>query len=332
MENSDSFVEDWVTECENMSRPKTMLETFGIEEPARHGTPRDNCFHCGKEKFSRNGARWNHTASRRAGRNRNSLLGRKRDIANPPSLWTTTVITKDWMCPDCQETPLVEHQSYIDGDRVTGSEITCSFCNFEGDLYCVRLRQDTHKSKRINLMICEGCAFEEVPILDSKQIENLRDAGLKLTQDNEIIKKNQNLSDMEKARPYINSGLRDDFAMAIVKGSDSEQIMNLWDAEWWKQYPEDDKLLRSVLDGLFTVDEGEWLNNIRSDHSRLVMSCIERLCDIAYAKQLVESGFGEHPGAINDILDGGKPSLIARIRKLDISCELPGLDYKIELE
>ena len=55
MENSDSFVEDWVTECENMTRPKTMLETFGIEEPARHGRPHENCFHCGKDKFSQNG-------------------------------------------------------------------------------------------------------------------------------------------------------------------------------------------------------------------------------------------------------------------------------------
>ena len=327
MEDKESFLEDWLNKCGRMTRPMTMLETFGRSQqvssrtyPLRgRGPPAIKCFHCDQPQRQTND---NSRVQPRI------LLARARELAKEEPLWTRTVITNDWICPKCQETPLVKHESWIKGVKVTGEEITCSFCGCEGDLNCVRLK----KSSSIDIMICEDCYDQEVPIYDSELIEGLRNFGLELIQENDTIKKNQNMSSMEKARPYINSGLRDDFAMAIVNGTDSNQIMDLWDAEWWKQYPEDDKLLRAVLDGSFTVAEGEWLNNIRSDHSRLVMSCIERLCDIAYAKQLIESGFDKFPDAINDILDGGTPSLIARIRKLDFSCDLPGLDYKIELE
>lgn len=136
-----------------------------------------------------------------------------------------------------------------------------------------------------------------------------------------------------KAQPYINSGLRDDFAIAIAKGVDSDEVMALWEMEWWKQYPEDDILILKMLskgEDSILIKDGEWLNNIRSDHERLALSCIHGQIEIDFAKALLSGGFGKYPEAVNDVLDGGEPELIARIRKLE-SCENlpPGLDKKV---
>ena len=136
-----------------------------------------------------------------------------------------------------------------------------------------------------------------------------------------------------KARPYINSGLRDDFAIAIAKGVDSDEVMALWEMEWWKQYPEDDILILKMLskdEDSILIKDGEWLNNIRSDHERLALSCIHGQIEIDFAKALLSGGFGKYPEAVNDVLDGGEPELIARIRKLESYENLPpGLDKKV---
>ena len=136
-----------------------------------------------------------------------------------------------------------------------------------------------------------------------------------------------------KARPYINSVLRDDFAIAIAKGVDSDEVMALWEMEWRKQYPKDDILILKMLskdEDSILIKDGEWLNNIRSDHERLALSCIHGQIEIDFAKALLSGGFGKYPEAVNDVLDGGEPELIARIRKLESYENLPpGLDKKI---
>ena len=138
----------------------------------------------------------------------------------------------------------------------------------------------------------------------------------------------------KKAQPYINSGLAENFAVAIAKGIDSEKVMALWESEWWKQYPDDDLLILKMLskENPISIEDGEWLNDIRSDHERLVMSCIHELIDIAFAKALIDGGFGKYPDAVNDVLDGGEPELIARMRNLKDYRNLPpGLGSKVVL-
>ena len=119
-------------------------------------------------------------------------------------------------------------------------------------------------------------------------------------------------------KSYIDAGLAEPFAIAIVKNEDNEsEILDLWEADWWKQYPADDVLICAVLEGDITESEGKWLNSIRSDHMRLAMASVKVKLALM-ARALLDAGFINYPEAVNDVLNGGKPSLIARIRKLDV--------------
>ena len=137
----------------------------------------------------------------------------------------------------------------------------------------------------------------------------------------------------EKAQPYIDAGMDEAFAIAIAQGVDSERVIRLWEADWRKQYPDDDPLIRRILspDNSLTIEDGEWLNGKRSDHERLVFACIDRVVEIDFAKALLEGGFDDHPDAVIDVLDGGEPELIARIRRLEGVQNLPpGIGFKVE--
>lgn len=137
----------------------------------------------------------------------------------------------------------------------------------------------------------------------------------------------------EKAKPYINSGLDEGFAFAIVSGVPGEKVLQLWESDWRKQYPNDDPLIKRILsvDNTLSVEDGKWLNEKRSDHERLVFACIDGVVETDFAKALLDGGFDDHPDAVIDVLDGGEPELIARIRKLENVQNLPpGLGFKVE--
>ena len=138
-----------------------------------------------------------------------------------------------------------------------------------------------------------------------------------------------------EAIPYISSGLPEAFAIAIVKGTKYEEVLDLWESKWWKQYQNDDMLIVAVLEGRLTEDQGKYLNSIRSDHERLALTCVENPDMIVWANNLLEHGFDEFPEAVNNALDGGKPHVIARIRKMNnVNIELlpPALKKKVELK
>ena len=138
-----------------------------------------------------------------------------------------------------------------------------------------------------------------------------------------------------EAIPYISSGLPEAFAIAIVKGTKYEEVLDLWESTWWKQYEDDDMLIVAVLEGRLTEDQGKYLNSIRSDHERLALTCVENPDMIEWANALLDHGFDEVPEAVNNALDGGKPHVIARIRKMEnVNIELlpPVLKKKVELK
>jgi hypothetical protein len=121
-----------------------------------------------------------------------------------------------------------------------------------------------------------------------------------------------------KLKPYMNAGLAEPFAHAIVSGIDAEQVMDLWESDWWKQYPPDDPLVLFVLSGNITEAQGKYLNSIRSDHRRLFNAVLLEEVSIEWAQALLNCGFDSSPEAVEDVLDGGEPAIIARIRKLTI--------------
>ena len=125
-----------------------------------------------------------------------------------------------------------------------------------------------------------------------------------------------------KSQPYIEAGLGPAFALAIAKGTPDEEVMDLWEADWWKQYDDEDMLIVAVLDGTLTEEQGRYLNGIRSDHERLALTCVENPDMIAWADALLECGFNKVPDAVNNVLDGGQPHIVARIRKMKIDAEI----------
>ena len=136
----------------------------------------------------------------------------------------------------------------------------------------------------------------------------------------------------EKAEPYIRSGLGEAFALAIVRGVDDGQVLDLWESTWWRQYPEDDVLIVSVLEGEHSEDDARTINEFRGEHPELALACINKHVTVNWATMLLDSGFEEHPDAVRDILDGGEPHIVARIRrmKVDKKAMPPGLGEKIK--
>ena len=136
-----------------------------------------------------------------------------------------------------------------------------------------------------------------------------------------IPSKRTSNSKAKKAQPYIDSGLAEPFAMAIIEGTDDDEVLTLWEADWWKQYPAEDILIVSVLSGQHTESDGKYMNSIRSNHERLSLCCVVKDVTIDWARALLESGFDDHPEAVNSVLDGGEPRIVARIRKMKVNSD-----------
>ena len=120
-------------------------------------------------------------------------------------------------------------------------------------------------------------------------------------------------------QPYIDAGLTRPFAEAIVKGTDFGEVLDLWEQDWWKQYDDNDPLLLAVLSGQVTQENGKWLNDIRSDHQNLVMMYLQGEITFEWAQALMETPFSEDPEAVEFVLRGAIPEVIARMRNLDNS-------------
>lgn len=122
----------------------------------------------------------------------------------------------------------------------------------------------------------------------------------------------------ELAAPYIKAGLAEPFAIALVESQQPEEILNLWEATWWRQYEPTDILVTSVLDGTLNEEEARSINEFRGEHPELAMACIKHQITTEWAQMLLESGFEEHPDAVKNVLEGADPMLIARIRRMDV--------------
>ena len=138
----------------------------------------------------------------------------------------------------------------------------------------------------------------------------------------------------KKAAIYIKAGLGEQFAWAIANGTEYEEVMDLWESEWWKQYDDKDALIIAVLNGKLTQEQGKWLNSIRSDHERLALTCVENPDMIEWATAILDTEFNNHPELIEGLLDGGELEVLARIVNMKIDKDLlpPALKNSVELK
>ena len=132
-----------------------------------------------------------------------------------------------------------------------------------------------------------------------------------------------------KAQPYIDAGLGEPFARAIARDeSVMDSVMDLWEARWWKQYDVDDVLVCSVLEGILSEDDAKWLHTVREWHEDMMYACIHGSCTVEWSRALLDSGFKEDSQAVTSVLNGAKPELVSRIRKMEVQTDLlpPQLD------
>ena len=97
------------------------------------------------------------------------------------------------------------------------------------------------------------------------------------------------------------------FAMAIARGVDEGEVMDLWESDWWKQYPADDDLIVSVLKGEHGEDVARTINEFRGEHPELAHACIVKDVKVDWATMLLDAGFDEHPEAVVNVLCGASP-------------------------
>ena len=231
--------------------------------------------------------------------------------------WATFQHYRQWVCGNCQQKKV--DQIYT--QRTNGGN-------------CHRCRQncgtDGYLWPSARIQICENCAGHSGP--SSEQVMAKIDTKLKSEKKKvtDMAKKNKTIE--EAAIPYINSGLAEPFAIAIARDvSLIEQILDLWEQDWWKQYPPEDILVCAVLDGELSEDDGRWLNEIRSDHERLALACVTKDIELDWARALLGAGYLDHPEAVPDVLDGGHPVAIARIRRIKVDADLlpPQLGFSL---
>ena len=181
---------------------------------------------------------------------------------------------------------------------------------------------------------CIGCANLAVTSTSSGEVKLSQVKTVLSEIENKLNKSatKKKKTQLEKAEPYIRSGLGEAFALAIVRGVDDGQVLDLWESTWWRQYPEDDVLIVSVLEGEHSEDDARTINEFRGEHPELALACIHKHVTVNWATMLMDSGFEEHPDAVRDILDGGEPHIVARIRrmKVDKKAMPPGLGAKIK--
>jgi len=124
---------------------------------------------------------------------------------------------------------------------------------------------------------------------------------------------------------YLRAGLTEPFAKAILDGIDPKEVLELWEQDWWKQYESNDQLVSATLSGKLPQSDAKWLNEIRSDHQGLVSKCLDNEVSLEWARVIMDTGFKQDPDAVEMVLDGALPSVIAKLRKITDGENIPPL-------
>ena len=178
---------------------------------------------------------------------------------------------------------------------------------------------------------CVTCSNAHIEITErTKGGLDLEGALKALAEKKKTTQAAQRSEAMAIAEPYIKAGLAEPFALAIAAGTPAGEVMDLWESDWWRQYPADDSLIISVLHGELTEAEARIINEFRGEHRELAEACIEQLVPVAWAQMLMESGFEDHPEAVRHVLEGADPALIARIQNIPVNEPPSPLGLKIE--
>ena len=74
------------------------------------------------------------------------------------------------------------------------------------------------------------------------------------------------------------------------------------------------------------------INEFRGEHPELAHACIVKDVMVDWATMLLDAGFDEHPEAVVNVLCGGEPPLVARIRRMKVDNEglPPGVSMIID--
>ena len=190
-------------------------------------------------------------------------------------------------------------------------------CGINGNVIRYNFRTQTWPNNNFDIACCANCSHTAglKPAEAKTKIKRiLSSAKTTATKKKEV--------DREEVRIYMDLGLAEPFAAAIVSGSPEDEIMELWVSDWWKQYPADDPLIVSVLEGKHPEETARWLNGIRSDHERLAMEVVDGTVEVEWAHAVMDAGFGKSPEAVVALLDGGRPSLVAKLSKLKEGLEV----------
>lgn len=178
-----------------------------------------------------------------------------------------------------------------------------------------------------NTFHCIGCdphisaQFDYAVLTASTLKQGLAPVEKEINRRRQKSQKRRNATLAKKAAPYMHAGLAEPFAMAIARGVDEGEVMDLWESDWWKQYPADDELIVSVLKGEHGEDVARTINEFRGEHPELAHACIVKDVKVDWATMLLDAGFDEHPEAVVNVLCGGEPPLVARIRKMKVDNE-----------
>jgi hypothetical protein len=193
-----------------------------------------------------------------------------------------------------------------------------------GQVSCAKCNTNNRQGRRHSAVnkswgICNPC-ISNAPNSNINSIQKDEiDKELKTVRSSKAELKKSKLTTAEMAKPYIDAGLDEQFALAIARGTDNAEILDLWESEWWKQYPPDDIIIVSVLTGELTEDDARTINEFRGEHPELAMACIQKSVSVGWATMLLDSGFEEHSDAVRNVLAGADPVVIARIRKMEVN-------------
>lgn len=242
-----------------------------------------------------------------------------------------------WMCGDTKmKTKLM---SFSWGGTPTAPPTLCNFClnknvtdlkfSFKkGGIICSNCYEQKSRGTVFNtfshvgpLTLCDSCftspsrydPYKNIREITTTILDEISKIKIQETKTKEIQ------SDMKEL--YQSQGLSESFARSIAEGNNANEVMDLWDMDWWKQYPEDDLIVTQVLKGELTASQADYLNSIRSDHGGAVSEVLEGLITFDWLKALMDAGYQSHPNAVEPILKGADPVVIARIHKIKINQE-----------
>ena len=161
---------------------------------------------------------------------------------------------------------------------------------------------------------CKNCATTTTRRIDTKAAQAAISKAIRKAGPGQVS--------IDLVAAYTEAGLAEPFAVAMARDeSNSDSILDLWEADWWKQYEVTDPLVGAVLDGVLPENDAKWLNTVRSDHPDLVMECIQQTLTVEWSRALLDAGFNGHIDAVKAALKGGEPRLVARIQRLQVDVD-----------